>query len=221
MSKLIFRNTFLLTPFKSLKIELKSFLLYRFFYYKNRLFFNDKRKYLNVGSGDKVKKNFVNLDFFRLDFFKAKYYVTDIRKKLFFRDSTFEGVYSSHTLEHLQFNDGINLLKEIYRILKKGGVIRIVVPDLDKYCKFYNKINFRGYSQFKKNYNKNYVAIYELTQNNHHLSTYNFECLKFVLVKCGFKNIKESSCKKSNVKIFSEEEDYNRSWNSLYVEATK
>ena len=38
-------------------------------------------------------------------------------------------VYSSHTLEHLYHSDALSLLKECLRVLKPGGVCRMVVPD--------------------------------------------------------------------------------------------
>ena len=40
-------------------------------------------------------------------------------------------MFSSHFLEHLTKNDGQQLLNDIYRILKPGGLVRILVPDLD------------------------------------------------------------------------------------------
>lgn len=39
-------------------------------------------------------------------------------------------VYSSHTLEHFTRKEGLNFLKECHRVLRKKGIIRIVVPDL-------------------------------------------------------------------------------------------
>jgi predicted SAM-dependent methyltransferase len=33
-------------------------------------------------------------------------------------------------LEHLEKDDVLNFLKEVYRVLENGGVIRISVPDL-------------------------------------------------------------------------------------------
>ena len=41
-------------------------------------------------------------------------------------------VYSSHFFEHIDNATGINLINESYRVLKKGGVIRILVPDFFK-----------------------------------------------------------------------------------------
>ena len=39
-------------------------------------------------------------------------------------------IYSSHTLEHLTRQDGRKLLAQCHRVLCKGGIIRLVVPDL-------------------------------------------------------------------------------------------
>jgi predicted SAM-dependent methyltransferase len=39
-------------------------------------------------------------------------------------------IYTSHTLEHFTREDGKQFLKESFRVLKKNGIIRIVVPDL-------------------------------------------------------------------------------------------
>jgi predicted SAM-dependent methyltransferase len=43
----------------------------------------------------------------------------------------YEFCYSSHVLEHLSRSDAPRFLSEIFRILKPGGIVRIVVPDLE------------------------------------------------------------------------------------------
>jgi len=45
-------------------------------------------------------------------------------------DASVDFIYSSHTLEHLRREDGARLIAECHRVLKPGGVLRIVVPDL-------------------------------------------------------------------------------------------
>jgi predicted SAM-dependent methyltransferase len=52
-------------------------------------------------------------------------------------DSTYDGTYSEHFIEHLTKEQGIAFLKEMYRVLKPGGVIRIVWPSMD----FINMLN--------------------------------------------------------------------------------
>jgi len=61
----------------------------------------------------------------------------DLTKPFPWPDGAADAVYSSHTLEHLSKQDGLNFLKECYRVLKHGGWIRIVVPDLKCYVDEY------------------------------------------------------------------------------------
>ncbi len=56
--------------------------------------------------------------------------VADLRKRLPFPANSFDGVYSSHLMEHLHREDAIKLLREAMRVLKPGGTIRTLVPDV-------------------------------------------------------------------------------------------
>ncbi len=52
-------------------------------------------------------------------------------------DGSVEVLYSSHMLEHLDPDDGRKFLAEARRVLRPGGVLRIVVPDLRKLAEAY------------------------------------------------------------------------------------
>lgn len=54
----------------------------------------------------------------------------DVRRGLPYPNSSVMYIYSSHLLEHLSRAEARKLLKECYRVLVSGGVIRIIVPDL-------------------------------------------------------------------------------------------
>lgn len=41
-------------------------------------------------------------------------------------------VFCEHVIEHVPFTDGVHFLQELFRILKPGGVCRIVCPMLDR-----------------------------------------------------------------------------------------
>jgi len=56
-----------------------------------------------------------------------------------FEDDTFEIVYSEHMFEHILPMDGSAFLREMYRILKPGGVLRVTTPDLEKYLVGYTQ----------------------------------------------------------------------------------
>jgi hypothetical protein len=54
-----------------------------------------------------------------------------------FKTGEADAVYHAHLLEHLPRRDSVPFLEECYRILRPGGVIRVVVPDLRKLAKQY------------------------------------------------------------------------------------
>ncbi len=54
---------------------------------------------------------------------------------------TAEVVYTAHVLEHISQEAADNVLKNSYQILKPGGVIRIVLPDVDFYWANYKTNN--------------------------------------------------------------------------------
>lgn len=55
--------------------------------------------------------------------------VHDLRKPLPFRDGFAEAIYGSHLLEHLYLVEAEALLRECNRVLRSGGILRLVVPD--------------------------------------------------------------------------------------------
>lgn len=64
-------------------------------------------------------------------------FIHDVRRTLPFRDCTFRYIYSSHLLEHLYWQEGQRLLRDCFRLLMRGGCLRMVVPDLKTMVKDY------------------------------------------------------------------------------------
>ncbi len=56
--------------------------------------------------------------------------VHDLRRGIPWPASSVDAVYSSHVLEHIDRCHAESFAREMYRVLKPGGVVRIVVPDL-------------------------------------------------------------------------------------------
>jgi len=56
--------------------------------------------------------------------------VHDLTKPLPFKENSVAVIYGAHVLEHLYLADAQRLLGECKRVLRSGGVIRLVVPDL-------------------------------------------------------------------------------------------
>jgi SAM-dependent methyltransferase len=61
----------------------------------------------------------------------------DLRKGIPFDDASVDAVYHSHLLEHLDRPAVPGFLAEIRRVLKPGGILRIVVPDLERDARDY------------------------------------------------------------------------------------
>lgn len=89
---------------------------------------------LNVGCGRRFHEDWINVDLEPAD---ASVIACDITRGLPFDDNSLDAVYHSHVLEHLSPTAGQQLIAECYRVLRPGGVLRIVVPDLEQIAKLY------------------------------------------------------------------------------------
>ncbi len=56
----------------------------------------------------------------------------NITETLNFKDNTVDVIFTEHVIEHISLPDSIFFMKESKRILKTGGVLRIVAPMLEK-----------------------------------------------------------------------------------------
>lgn len=62
--------------------------------------------------------------------------VADMTDMSMVEDESYDGLYSSHNIEHLFFHKVSVALNEFYRVLKVGGLAHIEVPDIQKVCEF-------------------------------------------------------------------------------------
>lgn len=87
---------------------------------------------LNVGAGGKNIPGYTSIDI--KDGIDAR--------KLPYADCSVDEVYASHLLEHFDYNEEVPaVLKEWVRVLRPGGMLRISVPDVEKFCKERNETN--------------------------------------------------------------------------------
>jgi SAM-dependent methyltransferase len=89
---------------------------------------------LNVGCGDRHHPAWTNLDLRAHD---PSVMACDIREALPFASDTFDAVYHSHVLEHLTPQEGQRLMAECWRVLRPGGLLRVVIPDLETIATLY------------------------------------------------------------------------------------
>ena len=89
---------------------------------------------LNFGCGGTFHRDWVNLDASPVS---PDVIAHDLRRRFPFADGTFDAVYGSHVLEHLEPETAKCLLRDCLRILKPGGIIRVAVPDLETIARLY------------------------------------------------------------------------------------
>jgi predicted SAM-dependent methyltransferase len=129
-----------------------------------------------------------------------------------FPENSVNYLYSSHLLEHLFKEDAKKLLKEAHRVLKKGGIIRICVPDLEYAISFYQKRDKEiALNYFFSNSKSGYFA--------RHKYMYDHDLLRQLLEEAGFANIKRCSYRESRIPDINVLD--NRPEETLYMEATK
>lgn len=124
-----------------------------------------KKIKLNLGCGKAIKKKFINLDFYKHPNTKVDI-VTNLNKKMPFNDFSIDYIYSSHLLEHLTWIKGEKLIKDCFRVLKKGGKIRLLIPDFKKIFKSYINKDHRFFRVFMNNLNNNDLKYYSAVYKN-------------------------------------------------------
>lgn len=95
---------------------------------------SDNKAYLNLGCGDRFHKDWINLD---IEADAQEVIGYNLHKGIPFGDNTFDVVYHSHLLEHFTRDSAIVFMQECFRVLKYGGLIRVVVPDLENIVREY------------------------------------------------------------------------------------
>jgi len=85
---------------------------------------------INIGSGWECREGWINVDNTQKPQ-RENYPITfmDATAPWLYPDDHFDYVLSEHMIEHVQEEKGLAMLKEAYRCMKPGGVIRITCPD--------------------------------------------------------------------------------------------
>jgi predicted SAM-dependent methyltransferase len=124
--------------------------------------------------------------------------LVDIRRRLPLDDKLVDFIYCSHVLEHFKESETRKILIECKRVLKDGGIIRVVLPDLDRLVKNYKgpkSFNNEIYGYEKEKYNSFLGQIMESFIRAHQWM-YNFDSFFELMKSAGYKNIEKKSFKR-------------------------
>ena len=174
--------------------------------------------YLNLGSGPRGKDSdhWVNIDGYKD---RNVHFRLDFSRTLPFLDNTFDGAFCEHVIEHFTYEDGQRVCAEINRVLRPGGVFRIVVPDAGLIVRSYidhpgKLAAYRGLAD-----STDMQAVNDLfRQRYEHQFLYDWPTMEKMLLAAGFCEV--SLCKPGEGQcgdLLIDDEKY--AWESLYVEA--
>lgn len=87
---------------------------------------------LNIGCGTDYKDGWINIDNNSDKNIKKLDLNWDLRNPLPFPDNSIDFIFNEHFFEHLSVEEGQTAMKDLMRILKPGGIMRIAMPDLER-----------------------------------------------------------------------------------------
>ena len=112
--------------------------------------------------------------------------------------------------------------------MKEGAVLRVAVPDIEKFITAYIKNDKAQWSTLGYNIDalpegfdtKVAILNHIFRQDGEHKYAYDFEAMSYVLSKHGFKNITQQQYRKSLDELLIDDQE-NHSKHSLYVDCVK
>ena len=97
----------------------------------------DRPHYLNLGCGAvfSTSPQWINMDIAPAD--RRAVHQYQLILGIPFADASFMAVYQSHILEHFPREQVPAFLRECFRVLRPGGILRVAVPDLENILRAY------------------------------------------------------------------------------------
>jgi predicted SAM-dependent methyltransferase len=179
---------------------------------------------LNVGCGEIIQRDWVNIDF---DPKPGAFYFNALNP-LPLDDGSVRRIHAEHFLEHLDYTDVVRFLSESKRILAKGGTMRIVVPDAERYMRAYASSETAFFAQLKDLGGaseplptNDAICNQMFRMGGDHRFAWDFETLEFVTRQVGFDGIRRSHFADRSIPYCIDAKDWWRPVESLYAELTK
>jgi len=180
---------------------------------------------IQLGSGQNLFSGWINVDSHTDADLEL-----DMRGPLPFKENQVQYIYTEHFLDHLDYPNGVrNTLRECHRVLKQGGIIRIVVHDADRILRAYVTHDdefFLSAGLIDQNEHEPPSRIEAVNHifrfNGFHQFIFDFETLQGALLQAGFRSVIRSACNQSaHLELNRDRDTKDRFVQSLYIEAEK
>jgi hypothetical protein len=189
------------------------------------------KSYLNVGCGPNIHSQFINVEYNWLPGINLCW---DLTKFLPLQDRSMTGVFSEHCLEHFSLTTARLIVDDLFRVLRPGGTIRIVVPDAGLYLDVYQNQSrggnevvfpFQEEVRAKTKLKSPMVSVNQIFYTDRdspagHRCMFDYSLLSEVLYSAGFCDVKLSSFGVGRDPILLIDTP-SRKVESMYVEASR
>ena len=154
----------------------------------------------------------------------------DIIKGLKVEDASVDWVYCSHVLEHSALEDFRKALVNTYLMLKRGGIFRFVLPDLEYYIQVYQDSNsadrcsnFMADTMLGRKTRKKGVEsiIRSWLGGSAHYWMWDYRGIAKELADAGFEKIRRVRLGDSGISAFDDVEDPSRWGTNLGVQCRR
>jgi predicted SAM-dependent methyltransferase len=175
-------------------------------------------KRLNWGCGGHTAPGWVNVDIKPGPSIDLS---CDIRQGLPLESRSFDYAVSVHALQELAYPDLVPALKELQRVLKPGGVLRLVLPGLKKGMRAYllrQDDYFRVDADVARSPGGRFIV--HMLWYGYSRTLFTMDFVEELLVKAEFKDVVECHFRGTASRFPEIVELDNRDRESLYVEAT-
>lgn len=151
---------------------------------------------LHLGCGKRYLSGFIHIDLADYPHIDYKH---SVKRLPMFDNNSVTLIYASHVLEYFDRSEGMEALKEWKRILNKGGILRLAVPDFQALAEIYldtNELELIHGPLYGK-WEIDDAKIY-------HKTVYDFSSLKNHLESAGFKEVKHFDWREKLPKDFDD-----------------
>jgi predicted SAM-dependent methyltransferase len=156
---------------------------------------------LNIGCGTDYKDGWINIDNNSDNNIEKLDLNWDLRNPLPYKRNSVDFIFNEHFVEHLTVEEAQVIIKDLMRVLKPGGVLRIAMPNLEEAVDNYINLPINKdptIARFKLTYIKTRAERINIAFREWgHKWLYDAEELRRRLKEAGCKNIKQCKHSKS------------------------
>jgi predicted SAM-dependent methyltransferase len=180
---------------------------------------------INLGCGPKTFPGWLNID---ADFPWRVDLLWDLTLGLpFLPEGCMDAIYSEHFFEHIPRKSSLKLLKDSCHGLRRGGHVRIAIPDLDDMLENYRLGAHLPHDD--KEFEDEFEGLFHTRgewlnvamRGWGHTYIYNFEDIALLLQAAGFVDVVRKELNQSDIPFLANRETRPAVQSSLIVEARK